>query len=84
MIGRLDGAERLIRLLLDDVSERTMWSREAFLEILAEEEPVLKTAGALIAKLRERAEQLPAMGESPRPGQSAASIVSAATIQARL
>lgn len=62
LIGRLDGAERLIRLLLDDDSERTEWSRQAFLEILAEEEPALKTAGALIAKLRERAEKLPAAG----------------------
>jgi patatin-related protein len=59
LIGRLDGAERLIRLLLDDDSQRTEWSRRAFLEILDEEEPALKTAGALIAKLRERAEKLP-------------------------
>ena len=67
LIGRLDGAERLTRLLLDDERARTEWSRKAFLAILAEEEPVLKTASGLISKLRERAEELSPSGEPPGP-----------------
>ncbi len=60
LIGRLDGAERLMRLLLGEHPARAQWSRRAFLAILDEEEPVLKTAGALIARLRGRAEEIPA------------------------
>jgi patatin-related protein len=66
LIGRLDGAERLTRLLLGDDPARIEWSRRAFLAILDEEEPVLKTAGQLIAKLRERAGQLTTR-EPPAP-----------------
>jgi hypothetical protein len=58
LIGRLDGAERLIRLLLADDPASVEWSKRAFLAILREEEPALTTAGPLIATLRERTESL--------------------------
>jgi patatin-related protein len=67
LVGRLDGAERLIRLLLDEHPMRVAWTKQAFLAILDEEEPVLKTAGALIAKLRERAAALPTPPGAPSP-----------------
>jgi patatin-related protein len=58
LIGRLNGAERLIRLLLEDDPERTRWSAHAFLAILDEEQEALGTAGQLIATLRSRAQAL--------------------------
>jgi patatin-related protein len=60
LIGRLDGSERLIRMLVADEPTRVAWTKQAFLAILAEEEQVLKTAASLIATLRQRAEALPA------------------------
>jgi hypothetical protein len=68
LMGRLDGAERIVRMLVHDNDPvRIEWTRHAFLAILAEEEPVLGTAGELIARLRERAEALPRRGEAPKP-----------------
>ena len=58
LVGRLDGAERLIALLLEDSGERREWSRKAFLAILDEEQEALKTAGGLIAEMRVRAHSL--------------------------
>jgi patatin-related protein len=59
LIGRLDGAERLITLLLGEKHpERAQWCGRAFLAILEEEEPALRTAGALITELRARAREL--------------------------
>jgi patatin-related protein len=59
LIGRLDGAERLITLLLGESHpERAQWCGRAFLAILEEEEPALKTAAALIAELRKQAREL--------------------------
>jgi patatin-related protein len=52
--GRLDGAERLIGLLLGDASEqeRTEWVRRAFAAIVAEEEQSLPQARALLDHAR--------------------------------
>jgi patatin-related protein len=59
LIGRLDGAERMITVLLgDEHPERARWCGHAFLAILEEEEPVLKTVTPLIGKLRGRAQEL--------------------------
>jgi patatin-related protein len=58
LVGRLDGAERLIALLLEDSGERREWSRRAFLAILDEEQEALKTAGGLSAEMRSRAQSL--------------------------
>jgi patatin-related protein len=58
LIGRLNGAERLIRLLLEDDPARTRWSALAFLAILEEEQEALGTAGKLIATVRARAQAL--------------------------
>jgi len=58
LIGRLNGAERLVRLLLEDDPGRTRWSARAFLAILEEEQEALGTAGDLIATVRARAQAL--------------------------
>jgi patatin-related protein len=58
LIGRLNGAERLIRLLLEDDPARKRWSALAFLAILDEEEEVLGTAGKLMATVRSQAQAL--------------------------
>jgi len=58
LIGRLNGAERLIRLLLENDPARTRWSALAFLAILEEEQEALGTAGELIATVRSRAQAL--------------------------
>jgi patatin-related protein len=58
LIGRLNGAERLIRLLLEDDPARVWWSALAFLAILEEEQEALGTAGELIAMVRSRAQAL--------------------------
>ncbi len=58
LVGRLDGAERLIALLLEDPAERREWSRTAFLAILEEEQEALKTAAGLIAEMHTRAQSL--------------------------
>ena len=58
--GRLDAAERLIALLMDDPSEPGLSppdpeaTRQAFEAILASEEPTLTTATELVTTLRER------------------------------
>jgi patatin-related protein len=58
LIGRLNGAERLIKLLLEDDPLRTRWTARAFLAILEEEQETLGTAGELIATVRSRAQTL--------------------------
>lgn len=59
LIGRLDGAERLITILLgQEDPARRKWCGMAFLAILDEEEPVLKTVGPLIGRLRTRSQEL--------------------------
>src|SRR4051812_8369119 len=50
--GRLDGAERLL-WLVGDTSDRS--AKEAFLAIVAEEEPSLTKAGALIQRVKDYA-----------------------------
>lgn len=49
--GRLDGAERLIGLLVGDAPEREAWCRRAFAAIL-EEEAGLREAGELVRHVR--------------------------------
>ena len=54
--GRLDGAERLIGLLLGDTftdKERTGWCRKAFAAIVAEEEDALANAKPLVEYVRQ-------------------------------
>jgi hypothetical protein len=61
--GRLDGAERLIGLLLGDATEeeRARWVRRAFAAIVAEEEQALPQARELLDHARAFAgEQVPA------------------------
>lgn len=59
LIGRLDGAERLITLVFGESEPACrQWCARAFLAILEEEQPVLKTAAARIAQLREQAQAL--------------------------
>jgi Protein of unknown function (DUF3376) len=52
--GRLDGAERLIGILLHDAPEvdRERWSKEAFLAILDEDEQAVPRAGDLVRHVR--------------------------------
>jgi patatin-related protein len=53
--GRLDGAERLIRLLLAEAftdEERAAWCRKAFAAIAQEEENALANAKPLLAQVR--------------------------------
>jgi Protein of unknown function (DUF3376) len=57
--GRLDGAERLIGLLLGaDHPELKRWCARAFQAILDEEEPALTMVTPLTGSLRNQVEQL--------------------------
>ncbi|HEY6868716.1 MAG TPA: patatin-like protein [Novosphingobium sp.] len=75
--GRLHGAERMIDLVVSavatedevDAAQVTRFKREAFLAILAEEEPRLKADRGLVAGLR--AEVLARMGDASSAGDSA-------------
>jgi len=63
--GRLDGAERLIGMLLGpdaDEEERTDWCRQAFAAIAEEEEPELPQAASLLADVRRFAPRSPDAG----------------------
>jgi patatin-related protein len=57
LIGRLDGAERLIKLLVTDKAEQRQWCAKAFLAIL-EEERDLQTTAALAQQVQAKAEAL--------------------------
>jgi patatin-related protein len=52
--GRLDAAERLIGILLDGASEeeQARWCDEAFTAVLAEDEPAVPKAAALVERVR--------------------------------
>ena len=52
--GRLDGAERLIGIVLHDAPEadRARWCKEAFLAILEEDEEAVPTAAGLVRHVR--------------------------------
>jgi patatin-related protein len=64
--GRLDGAERLIGLLLRNTftdEERTEWCRKAFAAIVAEEETALKNAKPLVEHVKRFAAGRPNAGD---------------------
>jgi Protein of unknown function (DUF3376) len=53
--GRLDGAERLIRLVLGEAfteEERAAWCRKAFVAIVEEEEDALANAKPLLSHVK--------------------------------
>lgn len=60
LAGRLDGAERLVKLVLGDEDSEAFrrWAARAFLAILHEEQPALETVGGLISELRERVRKI--------------------------
>ena len=53
--GRLDGAERYIRILLGDADEADLerWCNEAFAAVLEEDEQAVPKAAALVGHVRE-------------------------------
>jgi patatin-related protein len=51
LMGRLDGAERLVSLLVDDEGERCRWTGLLVLAILEEEQHALRTIKPLIAEV---------------------------------
>lgn len=57
LIGRLDGAERVIKLLVTDEGEQRPWCARAFLAILDEERD-LQTTGALAQQVASKAQAL--------------------------
>ncbi|HEY7603570.1 MAG TPA: patatin-like protein [Gaiellaceae bacterium] len=50
--GRLDGAERLIGILVADEADRARWCKEAFRAILEEDEQAVPSAAALVDHVR--------------------------------
>jgi patatin-related protein len=63
--GRLDGAERMIGIVLGtDHPDYRLWCGRAFEAILDEEEPALKLVGPLVADLRR---QTRALAQTPAP-----------------